>query len=118
MGEDTINYKKLYIDDDMVVELGGVKNLKNIEAINLSGNSMEPILKDKSIIFIDKSKKKLVNNEIFVVNTSFGVLVRRVQLNNNNFVDLISEKSEYTKKNVPLKEITVIGKVVGVNEKC
>ena len=36
--------------------LGGKENLKNIDAINVVGDSMEPTLNTDNIIFIDKQK--------------------------------------------------------------
>lgn len=110
------DYEKLFIDDDIVKLLGGEKNLKNIEAINVLGDSMEPILKDKSIIFLDRSKTEIEDEEIYVVNTQQGILVKRIKVKKYNFLDLISDNKLYSNESVLSTDITVVGKVVGLSE--
>ena len=93
----------------------GEKNVKNIEVINVLGDSMEPILKDKSIIFLDRSKNQPIENEIFVVNTSQGVLVKRLSIKKYNYIDLVSENIQYPVERLLSKDVIIIGKVIGVS---
>jgi hypothetical protein len=51
------DYESLPIPSYFVDMLGGKENLKNIDAINVIGDSMEPTLNSDNIIFIDKTKK-------------------------------------------------------------
>jgi DNA-binding Xre family transcriptional regulator len=110
------DFESLILDDDVVKLLGGKNSIKNIEAINVVGDSMEPILKDKSIIFIDRSKTQFSNNEIYVVNTNQGVLVKRITIKKYNFIDLVSENNQYPNERVFYNDVSIIGKVIGVSE--
>lgn len=110
------DFEKLYLDDEIVNELGGKSNLKNIEAINVLGDSMEPIIKDKSIIYLDRSKTNIEDEEIYVINASQGVLVKRLKVRKYNYIDLISDNNQYSHERVLKSEIDVIGKVVGISE--
>ncbi|EFU69272.1 phage repressor [Aliarcobacter butzleri JV22] len=51
------NFESLELPRYFVNMLGGNENLKNIDAINVIGDSMEPTLNSDNIIFIDKTKK-------------------------------------------------------------
>ena len=110
------DYEKLYIDDGVVEKLGGRSNLKNIEAINVLGDSMEPSLKDKSIIFLDRSKTNIEDEEIFVVNTQNGVLVKRIKVKEYNYIDLVSDNKLYSNETILKEDVNIIGKVVGLSE--
>ena len=50
-------YESLEIPTSFLNMLGGMNNLKNVDAINVVGDSMEPTLNSDNIIFLDKSKK-------------------------------------------------------------
>ncbi len=50
------NYESLHLPTYFVSMLGGKENLKNIDAINVVGDSMELTLNSDNIIFIDKTK--------------------------------------------------------------
>lgn len=108
-------YETIAVHNDLVKLLGGEKNVKNIEVINVLGDSMEPILKDKSIIFLDRSKNQPIENEIFVVNTSQGVLVKRLSIKKYNYIDLVSENIQYPVERLLSKDVIIIGKVIGVS---
>lgn len=95
----------------------GISNLKNVEAINLMGDSMEPSLKDGSIIVIDRTKTDISGGGIFAVNTPNGLTIKRVAINPAGGVDLISENKSYAISTLTTGEVTILGKVVGALEK-
>ena len=119
-GGGAINYEeeaqKLYLDKELE-EFFGKENIKNIEALNVLGDSMEPVLKDGSIVFIDKTQKDIKKGGIFVLSTNAGVFIKRVVLKIDGTVDLISENSIYPKENILADEVNIIGKVIGAVEK-
>jgi SOS-response transcriptional repressor LexA len=100
-----INYEILYIDKKIMD--------KNLDAINVIGDSMEPTLKDGSIIFIDRSGKNIINGGIFVISTNAGVFVKRLNLKSSGVIEIISDNPIYPKEMVKPEEINIIGKVVG-----
>ena len=110
------SFEKLYLDKELENFLGK-ESIKNIEALNLIGDSMEPLLKDGSIIFVDRSKRDIKKGGIFVLATNAGVFIKRVILKTDGRVELISENRMYPKEVILNEEIDIIGKVVGVLEK-
>jgi len=115
-GGGAINYEnmaqKLYLDKELETFFGK-ENIKNIEALNIIGDSMEPLLRDESIIFIDKSKKDIKKGGIFVFATNAGVFIKRVILKADGNVELISENRIYPKETISIDEVSIVGKVIG-----
>ncbi len=99
------NYETIYIDKKLID--------KNLDAINVIGDSMEPTIKDGSIIFIDRSIP-LSSGGIYVISTNAGVFVKRINIKSNGEIELISDNKIYPIEKVKLEEIKVIGKVVKV----
>jgi len=98
------NYETLYIDKKIVS--------KNLDAINVIGDSMEPTIKEGSIIFIDRDDKSVQNGGIFVVSTPAGVFVKRINLRSYGKIELISDNKLYP--NEIIGEAEIIGKVVKI----
>jgi len=99
------NYEILYIDKKLVN--------KNLDAINVIGDSMEPTLKDGNIIFVDINDKNIINGGIFVISTNAGIFVKRINLKSTGEIELISDNNIYPKETINVNEINIIGKVVG-----
>jgi len=97
----------------MVEKLGGEREIKNIDSINVLGDSMEPTFKDGDIIFINRTMKDIRKSGIFVVSTPTGLFVKRLYLKSSGTLDLISDNQQYAIESVPVDQVEVIGKVVG-----
>jgi len=96
----------------------GIKEGDNIEAITVVGESMEPTLKDNSLILIDRDKIDVSKGGIFVVNTISGVYVKRITLSiATNGISLMSDNKNYPTEILPADEVTVVGKVIGALER-
>lgn len=111
-------YVNLQIDQDVADQLGGLENLKHIQALNVIGESMEPIIKDQSLIFIDRSKTSLCSEKenIYVINTPAGVFVKKVKfIPTYNKIQLISTNKLYSPELFDIEDVTIIGKVVGTS---
>ncbi|WP_457560901.1 S24 family peptidase, partial [Caminibacter sp.] len=100
------NYETIYIDKKLID--------KDLDAIHVIGDSMEPTIKEGSIIFIDRSDKNIRNGGIFVINTPSGVFVKRLNLKTSGEVEIISDNKLYPIEKVNLEDIEIIGKVVKV----
>jgi len=98
-------YEILYIDKKIID--------KDLDAINVIGDSMEPTIKDGSIVFIDRNDKNILNGGIFVINTLAGVLVKRINVKSTGEIELISDNKIYPSEIVK-EDIEIIGKVVKV----
>jgi phage repressor protein C with HTH and peptisase S24 domain len=95
--------------------------MRYIEALNVTGESMEPLIKDSSIVFIDRSKNILTSNEknIYVVNTPHGVLVKWLSyIPNYDKVELTSQNKLFTPELFSKDDVTILGRVVGVSNSC
>ncbi len=120
-GGGAFNYEseseKLYIDEHIANILGGPKRIRHIEAINVLGDSMEPELKEGSIVFVDTLAKDIKKSGIFLISTNAGLFIKRVRLRTDNKIELISSNASYPVEIVQPDEMIVVGKVVGVVER-
>ena len=110
------NTDMMTIDEHMVNMLGGMSEIKNIDAINVLGDSMEPTLYDGDIIFINRKMKDISKNGIFVISTEVGVFVKRLIMKSDGSIDLISDNKMYGTETVYSENIEIIGKVVGIQK--
>ncbi|WP_457798139.1 S24 family peptidase [Methylocystis sp. S23] len=72
-------------------ELGA--NTSRVEFIKARGDSMEPTIKDGSIVLVDRSQKEIVGDAIYVVSIDENVLIKRVQRQIDGTLTLISDNS-------------------------
>lgn len=114
--ENEAAYEYLYLDKK-TAERMGLQNMEHIEAINIVGDSMHPTLKEGSVILLDRNQTSPVRSGIYVVNTLSGLFVKRIALNPNGGVDLISDNANYPVVTVAKDEASIVGKVVGSFEK-
>ncbi len=106
----------IYIDKKSANKLG-ILNSENIEAINAVGDSMSPTVKENSTVLVDRTQTMLNSSGVYVVNTISGLFIKRLSLNPHGGVDLISDNKTYDTINMPIDEVTIVGKVVGSLEK-
>jgi phage repressor protein C with HTH and peptisase S24 domain len=104
--------QELEIPEQFLFMLGGERELKNIEAINVSGDSMEPTFSYNDIVFINRAKKDLNRGGIFTIKTEAGLFIKRVQTRIDGKIDIISDNSVYSTQTLQANEIEVIGRVV------
>ena len=104
--------EELEIPEHFVAMLGGEKELKNIEAINVSGDSMEPTFSYNDIVFINRDKRDLQRGGVFTIRTEAGLFIKRVQKRIDGKIDIISDNNVYSTQTLNPDEIEVIGRVV------
>lgn len=104
---------ELMLEGNFVSSLGGEKELKNIEALNVSGDSMEPTFSYGDMIFINRNKTDIGRGGIFTINTEAGLFIKRLQKRIDGKIDVISDNKEYAKQTLMPDELNVIGRVVG-----
>ncbi|PLY13586.1 phage repressor protein [Sulfurimonas sp. CVO] len=100
------------IPHEFVTMLGGERELKYIEAINVSGDSMEPTFSYNDIVFINRNKTDLRRGGIFTIRTQGGLFIKRVQKRIDGKIDIISDNQIYSTQTLDPNEIEVIGRVV------
>jgi len=104
--------EELEIPEQFVFMLGGERELKNIEAINVSGDSMEPTFSYNDIVFINREKKDLARGGVFTIRTEAGLFIKRVQQRLDGRIDIISDNQVYSTQTLDPREVDVIGRVV------
>jgi len=104
--------QELEIPEQFVFMLGGERELRNIEAINVSGDSMEPTFSYNDIVFINRQKIDLQRGGIFTIRTEAGLFIKRVQKRIDGKVDIISDNKVYSTQTLNPNEIEVLGRVV------
>ncbi|MGK0256462.1 MAG: hypothetical protein ACI81I_001079 [Arcobacteraceae bacterium] len=105
-------FEKLDVPDFFIDLIGGKENVKNIEAINVTGDSMEPTLNNGNIIFIDKTKQDVAKDGIYAFINENGLFVKRIQRRVDGGLDIISDNKEYPLQIVNRNGIDILGKVV------
>lgn len=106
-----INPEPLIIDKQFLDYIN--TSYKYTEVIQVFGESMEPDVKDGSLIFVDKSKKDINDKAIYLINTIDGVFVKSIKVNNDKVI-LKSNNLNYKDLVFNINKIVVIGKVCGV----
>ncbi len=110
---DNESHESLMLSENFVTTLGGEKELRNIEAINVSGDSMEPTFSYHDIVFLNRSKQDISRGGIFTINTEHGLFIKRIQKRIDGKIDIISDNKEYPIQTVFPEEIEVVGRIVG-----
>jgi SOS-response transcriptional repressor LexA len=105
-------FENLELPSAFVSILGGEIELKNIEAINVSGDSMEPTFSYNDIVFINKTKKDINKGGVFALRTEAGLFIKRVEKKLDGMVDIISDNQIYNTQTLALDEIEILGRVV------
>lgn len=106
------SYESLEVPPYFINMLGGKENLKNIDAINVVGDSMEPTLNSDNVIFIDKTKTDVARDGIYAFTTVHGLFVKRMQRRVDGQLDVISDNKDYPIQILDKNEVKVVGKVV------
>jgi len=110
--------ESIVLDEELATVLGGRRRLKDIEAINVLGDSMEPVIKNGSIVFVDRAQINLQKDkrEIYVLQTPGGTLVKELDITADGRLKLISQNPIYETEVIDFEEVEIIGKVLGVTQ--
>ncbi len=106
-------YEPLMLEANFVSLLGGEQELRYIEAINVTGDSMEPLFSYGDIVFINRSRCDIGRGGVFTINTEHGLFIKRIQKRIDGKIDIISDNKDYPIQSANPHEIEVIGRVVG-----
>ncbi|MDQ1264473.1 MAG: Phage repressor protein [Campylobacterota bacterium] len=104
--------QQIAMPNEFIALLGGEKELKYIEAINVTGDSMEPTFSYNDIVFINKNRTNIQRGGVFVIKTEAGLFIKRVQQRIDGKVDVISDNEIYTTLTLEASQMEIIGRVV------
>lgn len=106
------NYETITIDEKVMHNMVGLGNT-DLEAINVDGESMEPTLKDGSIVFVDRDQTNINKEGIFIASTTAGLFIKRIRQRADGMIELISDNRNYSPEVLAPDEVSIVGKVVG-----
>ena len=109
--EENIESKYSYVIlDNLFVKYLNIDH-ETTELIIVTGDSMEPTIKDNTMVFIDKKIEDEVNG-IYAFETPQGLFVKRLELHDGIY-KVISDNDEYEVQYSLGGDLTIIGKVSG-----
>lgn len=108
-------FEYIYVNKESANELG-IHSVEHIEAFNIIGDGMYPTFGGYTIVMIDKQQVNIESGSIYSVRTPDGLFVKRLVLNHDGSVSLISDNKLYHAVTLSPSELTVFGKIVGVLE--
>lgn len=123
-GAGAINYdemrKPIAFDKTFLEKTLGITVFKNLHIINAVGNSMEPTIKEKSLLFVNPFENEscqIKDGGIYVINCNSSVFVKRISHNPiTGATKLKSDNSQYEDIEITGQEFEsciIIGRVVG-----
>lgn len=83
--------------------------------IAASGDSMQPVIPDGSLLVVDHSQREVRNGHIMVVNVGEDLLVKRIRRRLDGLIELISDNPAYAPETLgpdALAQLRVVGRVV------
>ncbi|MCT8970618.1 XRE family transcriptional regulator [Microbaculum marinisediminis] len=91
----------------------GLRNLKNIYALPVIGDSMEPALKSGSFVFVDMSHTVPQPEDIYACDYGDGLSIKRLQLiPRSKKIRVISDNERYQTHELLRDDVRVYGRVV------
>jgi len=69
-------YEPLMLGEEFATALGGEHELQNIEAINVTGDSMEPTFGYGDIVFVNRNKNDIARGGVFTVSRDGELFVK------------------------------------------
>ncbi len=120
-GNGAINWEERYetirIDEALVKLLGGRRHLKYIDALEVKGDSMEPLLYDGDIVAVDRSRQEIRNGGIYVLRIDEELFVKQIDIIRKNEWVCNSFNTIYPAMRVEPSDLHIIGEAVAVMQR-
>ena len=107
------DYDLLSVDKAIMRNMIGFSENREIEAIHVDGESMQPTLQDGSIVFVDRAQTNINKDGIFIASTTAGLFIKRIRQRADGMIELISDNKAYSPELLTPDEVTIVGRVVG-----
>ena len=79
----------------------------------MRGDSMEYLMSDKSLCFINRKERCIKDSKIYAINTLDGLFVKQCYVK-GKYIELVSFNTAYKPLTCPIHEIDIVGRVRGV----
>ncbi|RXJ88205.1 S24 family peptidase [Arcobacter sp. CECT 8985] len=85
--------------------------IKSLFALLVDGESMQPLIKDKSVVIADLSKKQLEDDSIYIIYFENKMWIKKAKFSNDEF-NFISINDNFKHLVYKQKDVHVVAKVV------
>lgn len=114
-GGGAINYEfdstPLVIDKQLLDYINS--SYKYTEVLQVFGESMEPDIKEGSLVFVDKRKTDINSAGIYLINTNDGLFIKCIKIENEKVV-LKSTNQAFDDITLYIDDVDIVGRVCGV----
>lgn len=114
-GGGAINYEldstPLVIDKQLLDHINS--SYKYTEVLQVFGESMEPDIKEGSLVFVDKSKTDMNSTGVYLINTNDGLFIKCIKIENEKVV-LKSTNQAFDDITLYIDDVDIVGRVCGV----
>ncbi|BDY13271.1 LexA family transcriptional regulator [Hydrogenimonas cancrithermarum] len=111
-------FETIRIDEALVGLLGGRKHLKYIEALEVRGDSMEPLLYDGDLVAVDRSRQAVKNGSVYVFRIGEELFIKQLEKRRDeDRWACISFNPAYPVIYTDPEEIHLIGEAIAVMQK-
>ncbi|PLY08421.1 MAG: LexA family transcriptional repressor [Arcobacter sp.] len=114
-GGGAINYEidtdPLIIDKQLLDHINS--SYKYTEVLQVFGESMEPDIKEGSLIFVDKTQRDIKQDSIYMIRVNDSLYIKSIKQDKSN-ITLISTNTAFDDIHYNIDEIDIIGRVCGV----
>ncbi|WP_456485102.1 S24 family peptidase [Hydrogenimonas sp.] len=108
------NYETIRVDDTLVKFIGGINHLKHIDALEIRGDSMEPLLQDGNLIIVDRSRRQVRSGGIYVLRIGEELFIKKVEYKNEKEWACLSLNPAYPAIHAEVSETYIIGKAIAI----
>ena len=102
----------LEVPMEFLEHLGGQSELKYIEALKITGDSMEPTFSYGDTIFINTNNTNIFRAGVYVIRTESGLFIKRIIPRIDGKVEVISDNDIYSPQILMNSELEAVGRVV------
>lgn len=107
--------KLLRVAKEWLIQRVGNINFRKLHIITASGDSMSPTFNDGDFVIVDTSKREILADGVYSVQSGGGIFIKRIQRELDGGVTLLSDNPKYHPRSVPVEDIetmSIIGKCV------
>ena len=99
-----------FLRDWLVNQLG--LDAKKVMLIKVIGDSMEPTIKDKALLLVNREVDRPSSDAVYVIRQDGDLIVKRIQNLMDGRIEIRSDNSGYKPLIVPADTVKIMGKVV------
>ncbi|MBF0625541.1 MAG: hypothetical protein HQL82_12130 [Magnetococcales bacterium] len=90
---------------------------RKIALITARGDSMEPVVCDGDLLLTDLRELRTIDPAIYVLRMDNALTAKRIRILDNGRVRILSDNPAHGPREVPAREIAILGRVVWIGRK-